>query len=149
MVSVVITQVKDLPEGLDSLIDESLDQGLRFVERLRYEWVSGVNRFSLLGEALFVARTGQLLVGVCGLNRDPYTGHATVGRLRRLYVSGGTRRSGVGRALVRQAIEFSRANFETLQLRSQLDAFRLYEALGFREVVGNPYVTHRMNLRQL
>jgi hypothetical protein len=66
MVSVVITQVKDLPEGLDSLIDESLDQGLQFIERLRYEWVSGVNRFSLLGEALFVARTGQLLVGVCG-----------------------------------------------------------------------------------
>ena len=142
----IITSVHDLPDGLDSLVVESLNEGFRFVERLRDEWVSGANRFSLTGEALFEVWQDRRLVGVCGLNRDPYTGDPSVGRLRRLYVSTDSRRSGVGRALVMHVIESAGRNFETLRLRSQPGAVNFFVAVGFEPVAGDPYATHSMDV---
>jgi hypothetical protein len=40
------------------------------------------------GEALFVARVGERVVGVCGLNVDPYTAEPRVGRVRHLTCRG-------------------------------------------------------------
>jgi hypothetical protein len=68
-----IERVHDLqPESLAELIAESEQHGLRFVWRLADEWASGVNRFDRTGERLFVAREGERIVGVGGVNIDPY-----------------------------------------------------------------------------
>src|SRR5438270_11536961 len=89
------------PDRLAELVAESEETGFRFVRRLVEDWESGRNRFDGPGEALFAAVCGQRVVGVCGLNADPYTAAPGVGRVRRLYVLAGFRRSGVGRQLVR------------------------------------------------
>ena len=78
--SLVISRATAPPPGFDRLLRESLSEGLRMLERLREEWELGENRFARPGEGFFVAKRGELLVGVCGLNRDPYASRARVGR---------------------------------------------------------------------
>lgn len=85
---------------LHDLLAESEEAGSRIVRRLIEEWASGVNRFDGPGEALLGASVGGRLVGVCGLNLDPYAVEAGVGRVRHLYVLSAFRRLGVGRHLV-------------------------------------------------
>ena len=98
---VLINKIKELDlSALDELRTESSNEGYRFIGRLCDEWVSGTNRFSAPGEALFVAAVGGQVVGVCGLNSDPYAHDPRIGRVRRLYVSRAHRHSGVGRALL-------------------------------------------------
>jgi GNAT superfamily N-acetyltransferase len=62
--------------------------------------VSGTNRFNKRGEAIFAASAAGALIGVCGLNVDPYASDPRVGRVRHLYVLSGFRQLGVGRQLV-------------------------------------------------
>jgi hypothetical protein len=58
--------------ALETLRAESVAEGYRFVGRLCDDWRSGVNRFGASGEGLFVAQGLGGILGVCGLNRDPY-----------------------------------------------------------------------------
>ena len=131
--SVKIEHVHDLqPESLAALIAESEGHGLSFVRRLADEWAAGVNRFDRPGEALFVARE-QRIVGVGGLNIDPYVAAGNVGRVRHLYVLVSHRRRGVGERITAEIIAAARGRFELLRLRtSNSDAAKLYERLGFR-----------------
>jgi GNAT superfamily N-acetyltransferase len=118
---------------LGALIAESERDGLRFVRRLAEEWTSGANRFDKPGEALFVARRAGHVVGVCGLNVDPYAPTPNVGRVRHLYVLAAHRRHGVGGQLVAKVIRTARGRFEALRLRTGNPAAAgLYERLGFR-----------------
>src|SRR4051812_42990549 len=110
MISII--QIKKLEvSDLENLTAESLGEGFGFVERLRDEWDSGVNRFSAPGEALFLAILGGRVVGVCGLNRDPYVREHHIGRVRRLYVAQSHRRQGVGRALLEAVLTYARPHF--------------------------------------
>lgn len=68
---------------------------------------------------LFVARTAGALVGVCGVNVDPYALDDNVGRVRHLYVARAHRRQHVGRQLVEAVIGASRGRFGALRLRTQ------------------------------
>jgi GNAT superfamily N-acetyltransferase len=134
-------------EGLTALIAESERHGLRFVRRLAEDWTGGADRFDRPGEALFVARIAGEIVGVCGLNVDPYAGAPAVGRVRHLYVLSARRRLGVGRELVTAVVRAARGRFEILRLRTQSpDAARLYERLGFRRTAGVPACTHVLDL---
>src|SRR5919197_848133 len=63
---------KSPADTLGALIAESERFGLSFVRKLAEEWTSGTNRFDGPGELLIVARRANELVGVCGLNVDPY-----------------------------------------------------------------------------
>ena len=129
------------------LISESEQAGLRFVRRLAAEWVSGHNRFDRPGEALFGAGLDSLLVGVCGLNVDPYADHARVGRMRHLYVLTAHRRLGVGRQLVGAVVAAAHGPFTTLRLSTTNPAAaRLYESLGFRRHAGDAHCTHLLEL---
>ena len=132
--TVTIERVRDLqPESLAALIAESEQHGLRFVRRLADEWAAGVNRFDRAGEALFAARAGEQLVGVGGLNIDPYAATGNVGRVRHLYVLAAHRRRGIGERITAEIIAAARGRFENLRLRtSNPAAARLYERLGFR-----------------
>jgi GNAT superfamily N-acetyltransferase len=134
-------------EHVAELVVESERHGLRFVRRLAEEWTRGANRFDQPGEALFVARIGERVVGVCGLNVDPYAAEPRVGRVRHLYVLSEQRRHGVGRRLVSEVIEVARGRFDRLRLRTEAPgAAQLYQALGFRPSVGTDDCTHIMTL---
>jgi ribosomal protein S18 acetylase RimI-like enzyme len=117
------------------LVAESEAAGMRLVRRLVDEWHDGSNRFDRPGEALFGAWVDARLVGVCGLNIDPYAGDDRVGRVRHLYVLVAARRLGVARTLMAEIFSAARGRFATLRLStSNPAAARLYESLGFRPV---------------
>jgi GNAT superfamily N-acetyltransferase len=143
-----IERMDGLPaDRLAPLITESEASGLRFVRRLAEEWESGVNRFDRAGEALLGALRGRRLVGVCGLNVDPYAGEGRVGRVRHLYVLTAYRRHGVGRQLLGAVIAAAHGRFATLRLSTvNPEAARLYEALGFRRHAGDARCTHVLEL---
>jgi GNAT superfamily N-acetyltransferase len=139
------TRITELPEDFAVLVELSSREDFHAMQRMHEEWDSGVNRFDAPGEALFEARIGSRLVGICGLNRDPYASSSEVGRVRHLYVDPEHRRRGIGRLLVLKIVECSSASFSRLRLRTMRDdAAQLYEALGFRRVEGEPDVSHEL-----
>jgi GNAT superfamily N-acetyltransferase len=144
----VIERLSDLPsESIDVLVAESEQAGWRFMRRLAEEWASGANRFDGAGEAFFAALTGGRVVGVCGLNVDPYTAEERVGRVRHLYVLSAFRRRGVGRRLIAAVIEAARGRFSALRLRTgNPEAARVYEAIGFQPSGRAADYTHIMEL---
>lgn len=144
----LIERVSGAPtDRLAALLAESEQQGFRFVRRLVQEWESGDNRFDRPGEALFVARVGVDVVGVCGLSVDSYTGDPKVGRVRHLYVLVRHRRSGVGEQLVADVLEAAPGRFERLHLRTtNPTAARLYERLGFRRTFDARDRTHVLDV---
>lgn len=143
-----IERLRELPAArLAPLIAESEQAGLRFVSRLAEEWESGRNRFDRPGEALFGALMDEGLVGVCGLNADPYAGEPRVGRVRHLYVLIAHRRHGVGRRLVGAVVAAARGPFATLRLSTtNPHAARLYETLGFSRRAGDTHCTHVLEI---
>jgi GNAT superfamily N-acetyltransferase len=146
---VIIERLSELPsEAFGPLVAESEQAGLRFVHRLVEEWASGRNRFERPGEACFAALVDGRIVGVCGLNVDPYTAEPRVGRVRHLYVLSAYRKLGVGERLVGEVIAASRGQFGILRLRTQNEtAARLYERMGFRRCADLADCTHLMELR--
>ena len=143
-----IERLHDLPSGrVGDLLCEGERVGSRIVRRLVDEWANGANRFDRPGEALFGAWVGERLVGVCGLNIDPYAHDERVGRVRHLYVLSAFRRLGVGRHLVADVMKAARGRFDNLRLRTgNPAAARLYETLGFRPSIGSGEDTHVIEL---
>jgi len=148
-VGAVIERLDELrPESINSLVAESEQAGHGFVRRLAEEFSSGRNRFDRPGEALFAATLRGRMVGVCGLNIDPYASAPAVGRVRHLYVLIEHRHLGVGRQLVGEIIRVARESFETLRLRTNNPAAaRLYERMGFRRCDAADDCSHLMELR--
>lgn len=106
-----------------------------------------MNRFDRLGETLLVAESAGRVVGVCGLNVDPYAARPGIGRVRHLYVLIADRRRGTGARLVGAIMESARGHFATLRLRTNNPAAaRLYERLGFARADGVADCTHVLEL---
>ncbi|HET7341861.1 MAG TPA: GNAT family N-acetyltransferase [Methylomirabilota bacterium] len=145
---VLVARLTAAPAGpLGDLLAKSEREGLRLVRRLVDEWAGGVTRFDGPGEALFVAREGEAVVGVCGLSVDPYAGRPEVGRVRHLYVMPAHRRRATGEVLVNAVITAARGRFTRLHLRTNNPAAaRLYERLGFRPTPGAADHTHMLAL---
>jgi GNAT superfamily N-acetyltransferase len=142
-----ISKLQDLPLDLDQLVQASLAEGFGFLERLRQEWTSGDNCFARPGEVLFEARRQGRLMGVCGLNRDPYLGQASAGRVSRLYVAPDARRLGIARRLVREVLRGARGHFTLLRLRTDTrEGALFYQALGFHPTTGVATATHELRL---
>ena len=143
----VISPLRRPDLDLGALLAESEQAGLRLVRRLVDEWASGANRFDRPGERLFGAWVDGQVVGVCGLNVDPYAAEDRVGRVRHLYVLSAFRRRGVGRRLIAEVIEAARGPFGALRLRTaNPEAARVYEAIGFRPSGQTADCTHIMEL---
>lgn len=149
---ITIRPLSQLPPGFDRLVEQASAEGFRALARMQEEWRSDANRFEEPGECLLGAFAGASdearLIGICGLNRDPFEPEdARIGRVRRLYVDRNQRRAGTGTALMRAIHEAASESFAVLQLRTfdaAADAF--YVALGFERVGGLPHVTHRRPL---
>jgi N-acetylglutamate synthase-like GNAT family acetyltransferase len=142
---IAIERVKQLPADLDmELVPASVGEAFAPIQWLKEQWRDGSNQFSQPGEAFYVARIDGRLVGVCGLNRDPYVKESSSGRLRRLYVLPDFRRKGIGRRLVLCALEEARPHFAVVNLRTFDDeSAAFFEAIGFQKVENNEGLTHR------
>ena len=139
----VIEPLTDLGQLTELEADANAD-GQGMVSRLIREWREGRNRFSAAGERVYVAKRGERVCGVCGVNRDPYAGDDSVGRVRRLYVSVRERRLGIGRALIDRLMVDASGVYSWIHLRAhEQRAAVFYEANGFELIVNNPDYTHR------
>lgn len=135
------------PVQLANLILSAESEGYRFVTKLLADWRDWSNRFEAPGEAVLIAVLDDELVGVCGLNIDPYVSDAAVARLRHLYVLPKARRTGVGAALVARLIKQARTDFRVVRLRTyNPEAATFYVALGFEPVHGDGTCTHQLHL---
>lgn len=139
-----IRQLKELPSGFGELIAESQQQGHDFIVRMKDEWGSGKNRFQLQNEILFGLYTSEgTLVGIGGLNLDPYLSDPSVGRVRHVYVLEAYRNKGFAKLLVQQIMDHAKSRFRLLRLRTHNpDAYRLYESLGFSRVANESDSAH-------
>jgi GNAT superfamily N-acetyltransferase len=121
-----------LGPDLDPLVAQVDAEGHLFMRRLCDRWASGENRFDRPGEILLTARRDGQLVGIGGLNRDPYAQADNIGRLRHVYVANATRRLGVGSLLVRRLLANATPHFAVVRLRTDSPhAAAFYVRLGF------------------
>ena len=138
-----ISKITTLPQDLDELSRTARNEGFTFLDRLIQDFEKGANRFAGPSEALFEARQQSRLVAIGGLNIDPYATKASVGRIRRFYVSPDHRRSGVGRSLL-EAIE-QHAKFSFSELRLRTDTARgasFYDRMDYQRVANQKHATH-------
>lgn len=147
-VGYVLKRLRPTMPAFDALKEESRLEGYWMLVRLADGWASGRNKFLKRGEALFGAWHGRELVGVCGLNIDPYFESRDQGRVRHLFVSARHRGTGLGRMLVETVIDRARRYFAVLNTRAPQEAFVFYERLGFHRVEGEEFVTHHMIFRK-
>ncbi len=134
-------------EEVTRLVRESEEQGFRFLDTLVEEYENGSNRFDLPGEGLFGAYDGETLIGIGGLNRDPFLFDPQVGRARRVYILSEYRRQGVGKMLMEAIIHEARPHYKLLTLRAETpEAAALYEGLGFQTEPRIENATHHLQL---
>ncbi|MBW4484170.1 MAG: GNAT family N-acetyltransferase [Tildeniella torsiva UHER 1998/13D] len=135
-------------QSIQHLVEESQSESFRFVQGLMEEYRSGLNRFDKPGEVLLIASVQGAIVGLGGLNHDPYFNDLAVGRLRHVYVEAAWRRRGVGRVLVTALMNVAKPHYQLLTLRTDTaaaDAF--YQTLGFKAEPHWPHTTHHLQLR--
>lgn len=122
-------------------------EGIRFLQRLEAEWTAEVNRFDRPGEVLLGAHLEQRLVGIAGLNQEPYEPLDGRGRLRHLYVDPDYRRCGIASALVTRLLAHAVPSFTEVRLRTwTAEGAAFYKALGFRPL-NSPTATHAIEVR--
>lgn len=141
-----IEKFDHLPQDIIQLVDASEKEGFVFVRRFVDEWVSGENIFDKPGEFIVGAYDANSIIGICGVNKDPYTALSGVARLRHLYVDIDYRDNGIGRQLVRYCLRKASMYFQTIRLRSaSSNTDQFYKSAGFK-LVSESTATHKMRL---
>ncbi|HTI89672.1 MAG TPA: GNAT family N-acetyltransferase [Puia sp.] len=134
-----LLRITDSNYGLiQNLVAESKQEGFEFVQRTIDDWNSGANRFSRDGEGFWGLLAGDELIGIGGLNIDPYTNDSATGRVRHLYIHPAWRRQGRASLLMTTIIEQARLHFHTLRLFTTNPATAaFYGKLGFQHLSGH------------
>ena len=114
------------------------------LRRLEENWERGENRFNAPGEKLLGAFLNGKLVGICGLNRDPFSQQPRAGRIRHLYISESCRGLGIGKQLLAVVMADASVWFDFLNTHAPQTAWTFYQRAGFTLVVDEPRVTHRL-----
>ena len=145
-----IVHLTTLPSGaLSELVEESKRLGYLHVERLARDWDEGANRFDAPGEFLLGAHDASgALVGVVGLNEDPFEPGGLVWRVRRMYVLERARGAGVGRALMRELLGRIEGRPGRVVARAHPGATGFFERQGFTPTRDTPNWTHALTLEQ-
>ena len=147
IMDIQLTNVTPDSPGFAELKSQSMAEGFNMLRRLEDNWLSGQNRFDRPGEKLIGASLDGLIVGVCGLNVDPFTLKTGIGRLRHLYVDSGWRKRQVGSALLSEILKDSGHWFDFINTNAPPSAFTFYERAGFIALTGIEKVTHHLCLR--
>jgi GNAT superfamily N-acetyltransferase len=130
---------------LRPVLDESLSEGFGFVQTLLDEYESGANRFDTVGAALLGIYDSGTLIGIGGVQPDPYLNRADVGRVRHVYILNAYRRRGVGKCLLDALIQHAGEHYSLLTLRTPTPAAAaFYEAIGFARETVIPEATHSL-----
>ncbi|KXI67300.1 GNAT family N-acetyltransferase [Bacillus cereus group sp. BfR-BA-00331] len=133
MKGIHIKQIENLMKyEFKYLVQESKEEGFNFLKKLINEYENKLNTFNKTGECLYGIFQGEKLIGIGGLNKDPYTENNKIGRLRRFYISKDYRRIGLGKSLLNKLLSHAEKNFKVVVLHTdtkQGDAF--YSANGF------------------
>ena len=139
----IISAIEELKvEELESLVLQSEQEGFRHLRRLVNEYQSGENTFSGQGEALYIATEQKQIVGIVGLNQDPFSDHST-GRVRRLYVHPDYRHLGIGKQLMQKVTSEANKFYNILVLHTDREqANQFYIALGFEPDLHDPHRSH-------
>jgi N-acetylglutamate synthase-like GNAT family acetyltransferase len=132
--------------GYIALKAESIALNFNMLRRLEENWQRGENRFNAPGEKLLGAFLNGKLVGVCGLNRDPFSQQPRAGRIRHLYVSEKCRGLGIGKQLLTVVMADASIWFDFLNTHAP-DAPTVLSPGGFTLVSDEPRVTHRLFVR--
>jgi len=141
-----IAPLPSLPDDIERLARMAESEGMDFVRRLIDDWGDGSNRFDLPGEVLLGVASPPRLVGVGGLNRDPYIDDPSVGRIRHVYIQPDARGRGAGRQLIAALVDRARRHFDRVRLRaSTLGSPDFYLAVGFSPTA-EPDATHNLEL---
>lgn len=120
---------------LQPLADESTADGDTFIQKTIDEWKNGTNTFSKEGEKLWGMVIDDRLIGVGGLNRDPYSDNPAMGRVRHVYIAKEYRGKGLSKILMKLIIERAKEYFSSLRLATGNPiAAALYESLGFEKI---------------
>ncbi|MBJ8052710.1 GNAT family N-acetyltransferase [Bacillus cereus] len=148
MEDIQIKQIEDLFKyEINHLIQESTKEGFNFLIKLINEYESKRNTFSKTGECLYGIFRGDTLIGIGGLNQDPYTKDNKIGRLRRFYIAKDYRRKGLGRLLLGRILGDAKIYFTIVVLHTDIkQGDQFYTSSGF--VKGTMYVgtSHYLNL---
>jgi len=129
--------------ALAEIIQESRELGYRHVERLARDWGDATNRFDRPGEALFVVKDHRGdIVGVGGVNVDPFAGDARTGRVRRVYLAARARRMGLGGELLEVIEHHARSRFDRLVANVNPNAVGFFEHLGYVPTPDAAHWTH-------
>ena len=140
----IIAAITELPGTLPKLIASAEAEGFQALTTLARNFQRGTNRFARPREVLLTLWDGDDLLGIGGLNQDPYFPETVIGRQRHLYVLPSLRSQGLGRRLVEALEARARGIFPMLQLFTQSPrAGAIYEALGYQLVQGETKVSHR------
>ncbi|MCT4707655.1 GNAT family N-acetyltransferase [Enterobacteriaceae bacterium H16N7] len=143
---ICFTNITPLTLGFAELRTQSISSGFNMLRRLDENWHSCQNRFDRPGEKLLGAWVEGLLVGVCGLNIDPYSSIPGSGRLRHLYVDTAWRNKQVGSLLLTETLKGSCRWFDFINTNAPPPAYSFYEQAGFVAVSDIDRVTHRLCL---
>ncbi|MGR5876884.1 GNAT family N-acetyltransferase [Bacillus pacificus] len=133
MKEIHIQQIEDLMlYEHNYLVQESKEEGFNFLIKLISEYENKINTFNKTGECLYGIFQGEKLIGIGGLNEDPYTENNKISRLRRFYILKNYRRIGLGKLLLNQLLSYAERILKVVVLHTdtkQGDAF--YTANGF------------------
>ncbi|MFD0696700.1 GNAT family N-acetyltransferase [Paenibacillus sp. GCM10027628] len=145
-----IVRLNGIHHDLFHLVEQSLAEGHRHIQKLVQEYQSGTNRFNHEGETLLAAVYKGRIVGICGLNRNPFENSNNIGRVRRLYVLKEYRRNGFGEKLMEGIMDVASLHYKVLVLYTDNPAAdKFYKALGFTESSSFEKSTHYLELNSL
>ncbi|KAA2240325.1 GNAT family N-acetyltransferase [Chitinophaga agrisoli] len=131
---------------LHSMINESKHLGYNFLQRTIDDWNTGANKFNKPGENLWGLFLKKDLIGIGGLNIDPYALLPKVGRVRHLYVREALRRAGYATLIMNKIIDEASHSFTVLRLfTDNPTAASFYEKLGFKQT-GEYKASHFLTL---
>ncbi|WP_142333991.1 GNAT family N-acetyltransferase [Bacillus wiedmannii] len=150
MKDIHIQQIEDLMiYEYDYLIEESKEEGFNFLIRLISEYENKINIFNKTGECLYGIFQGEKLIGIGGLNEDPYTENNKISRLRRFYIAKEYRRKGLGRLLLVRIISDAKKYFNIVVLNTDtVQGDKFYISIGFVKGIKFVGASHYLNLNK-
>jgi GNAT superfamily N-acetyltransferase len=145
---VELIRVNNLNEhNIQPIMDDCLEDGCHILSKLREAYNNESNTFNKQGEVLYIAMLNNNVVGIGGLNQDPYINEIDFGRVRNLYVMREYRKTGIGKAILQEIIDEARKHFKILGLRTDNQiAAEMYCSCGFVKNDKYEHSTHYMKL---
>ena len=129
------------------LVQESKEEGFNFLKKLINEYENKLNTFNKTGECLYGIFQGEKLIGIGGLNEDPYTINNKIGRIRRFYIAKKYRRKGLGRLLLARIINDAKKHFNIVVLNTDtVQGDKFYTSSGFLKGTKYMGVSYYLNL---